>query len=515
MPVYFCPCNVQAKTNDLLGIIQSSFSNGRILENLDKKYSDFIGIFINPSQNESLFINKKLLTEKSKIIVFGRLHTSTLKILQGVDLNKGYDKEEELKSAKANSTSASRLNIRYQQLEGLSISNAFDRPLKRYDYEDEWNNQGFGFIDETEIPNYSFSCNNYRQLASLFKDDLKIGDFSGVFDFNESSLLWVGSQISFFRSNEWNIIEQYISNYKSDVYPCHPYISQIPYNYDSMVTMRLDCDESIKNAEPLRKLYSSHDVPFSLAITTKLLSDEEESNYLKSVNSSGVDILSHSDTHAVDWGGSLDNAYSELLISKIKLEKLLGKSIIYAVAPFHHTPDYMFEALSKADYKGCIGGTVKRFQEHICARGIIKERYNTIFHCQQVMLHGDCMLNDADPLKVYKQSFTKALNSETIFGYLDHPFSSRYTYGWRSEEQRLEIHSKFIQFINTECPNVLWANETKTLDFINWINKIKISEDNDNYFVEPPVVESDVTAAINYKNKKYSLKNKTVLINRK
>ena len=66
--------------------------------------------------------------------------------------------------------------------------------------------------------------------------------------------------------------------------------------------MRLDCDESIQNAEPLRKLYSSHDVPFSLAITTKLLSDEEESNYLKSVNSSGVDILSHSDTHAVDWG---------------------------------------------------------------------------------------------------------------------------------------------------------------------------------------------------------------------
>ena len=106
MPVYFCPRNIQAKTNDLLGIIQSSFSNGKILKELDKKYSDFVGIFINPSHNESIFINKKLLTEKSKIIIFGTLHKSTLNILQGVDLNKGYDKEEELQPAQPNSTSA-------------------------------------------------------------------------------------------------------------------------------------------------------------------------------------------------------------------------------------------------------------------------------------------------------------------------------------------------------------------------------------------------------------------------
>ena len=226
----------------------------------------------------------------------------------------------------------------------------------------------------------------------------------------------------------------------------------------------------------------------------------------------GVDILSHSDSHAAHWGGSLDNACRELSISKQKLEKLLNKSISYAISPFHHTPDYIFEALSKSGYKGCVGGTVKQYQNNICARGITIEPTDVTFHCQQVMLHGDCILRDGDPLRVYKQSFSKALHSESIFGYLDHPFSSRYQYGWQSEEQRLEKHSEFINYINKKCPKVLWSDETNTLDYIAWLNKIDISEDDCNYIIEPPLLDPTRRAAINYKNKKYPLSTKSISI---
>ena len=513
MTMYFSPCDKHRGNNDLLSIIQSSFSKCKILEILDKEYSDFIGIFISPNNEMGKFIKKQLLKKNSKIILFGKIPHNLLDLVEGKEIyNSDYKKDSGIQPAQPNKTSMSKLHIHYNQFKDLDISGIFDRPLKRFDYEDEWNNLGFDFINREEIANYSFNCDNYLSLASLLFDEQKIGDFSGIFDFKESSLLWVGSETSYFRSNEWSIVEKYFSNYKENIYPCHPYISQIPYDYQSMVTMRLDCDESIINSEPLRKLYSSFNIPFSLAITTKLLSQTNESDYLKDVSYQGVDILSHSDSHAEHWGGSLDNACRELSISKLKLEKLLNKTISYAVSPFHHTPDYIFEALSKSGYKGCVGGTVKYYQNNICARGITINPTDVTFHCQQVMLHGDCMLEDDDPLRVYKQSFTKALHSESIFGYLDHPFSSRYQYGWQSEEQRLEKHSEFINYINKKCHKILWSNETNALDYISWLNKIDISEDEYNYIIEPPKLEATKHAAINYKNKKYPLGTKSISI---
>ena len=512
MTMYFSPCDNHRTNSDLSSIIQSSFSNCKILEILEKDYSEFVGIFISPDNKTGKFIKKQLLEKNSKIIVFGKMPHNLLDLVNGKDIYNSEFKDPGIQPAQPNKTSITKLNIRYNQIKDLDISDIFNRPLRRFDYEDEWNNLGFGFIDEKEITNYSFNFDNYRPIASLFFDEQKIGDFSGIFDFKKSSLLWVGSETSYFRSNEWNIAEKYFSNYKGNIYPCHPYVSQIPYDYQSMVTMRLDCDESIINSEPLRKLYSSYNIPLSLAITTKLLAQSNESDYLKDVINKGVDILSHSDSHAADWGGSLDNACRELKISKIKLEKLLNKSISYAISPFHHTPDYIFEALSKSDYKGCVGGTVKHYQNNICARGITIGPTDVTFHCQQVMLHGDCMLQDGDPLRVYKQSYSKALHSESIFGYLDHPFSSRYQYGWQSEEQRLEKHSEFINYINKKCLKVLWSNETNTLDYIAWLNKIDISEDDCNYIIEPPLLDSTRRAAINYKNKKYPLSTKSISI---
>ncbi len=75
-------------------------------------------------------------------------------------------------------------------------------------------------------------------------------------------------------------------------------------------------------------------------------------------------------------------------------------------------------------------------------------------HSQQCMLHGDCMLNDGDPLATYKAAFDQARETKTLFGFLDHPFSPRYQYGWSDEETRVQRHRELIEYIqqSAEAP---------------------------------------------------------------
>ena len=215
MTMYFSPCNNHRSNSDLLNIIQSSFSNCKVLEILDKEYSDFTAIFISPDNEMGEFIKKQLLEKNSKIIIFGKIPHNILNFVDGKEINNSNFKDSDIQAAQPNRTSMSKLNIHYNQFKDLDISDIFDRPLKRFDYEDEWNNLGFDFISGKEINNYSFNCDNYLSLASLFIDKQKIGDFSGIFDFKKSSLLWVGSETSYFRSNEWSIAEKYFSNYNN------------------------------------------------------------------------------------------------------------------------------------------------------------------------------------------------------------------------------------------------------------------------------------------------------------
>jgi hypothetical protein len=84
------------------------------------------------------------------------------------------------------------------------------------------------------------------------------------------------------------------------------------------------------------------------------------------------------------------------------------------------------------------------------------------------MLHGDCLLTGDDRLAIPKQAFRVARASRTLFGYLDHPLSDRYDYGWQSEARRLAVHEELLDFFLAETAglNVLWMNEDRAL---NWI----------------------------------------------
>ncbi len=52
-----------------------------------------------------------------------------------------------------------------------------------------------------------------------------------------------------------------------------------------------------------------------------------------------------------------------------------------------------------------------------------------------------------------------------VFGYLDHPFSARYQYGWSDEATRVAAHRHLIEHIN-RGGDVWWASINDLLDFL-------------------------------------------------
>ena len=93
------------------------------------------------------------------------------------------------------------------------------------------------------------------------------------------------------------------------------------------------------------------------------------------------------------------------------------------------------------------------------------------------MLHGDCLLEGSDPLQISKKSYELAKDSKAIFGYLDHPFSKRYTYGWNDETERTLAHRDLILYIKSSAKQPLFLSEEKALDFLLFkLNKISEHE---------------------------------------
>ena len=92
-----------------------------------------------------------------------------------------------------------------------------------------------------------------------------------------------------------------------------------------------------------------------------------------------------------------------------------------------------------------------------------------ISHTQSCMLHGDCLLREGDPLRIFKEAFALAREGGQFFGYLDHPFSERYAYGWASlKSVRVAAHADFLDHMADHAGEdpLLFVNEETCLDFI-------------------------------------------------
>src|SRR5690606_34287330 len=105
----------------------------------------------------------------------------------------------------------------------------------------------------------------------------------------------------------------------------------------------------------------------SLAIHTSNLDTSQHDAFLQSFHGNGGTLLSHTATHAPNWGGSYEAAYREGRESRQKIAAVIWEYVPYAVSPFHQSPQYALEALCDVGYSGCIGGIIRNDPEFLLA----------------------------------------------------------------------------------------------------------------------------------------------------
>jgi len=362
------------------------------------------------------------------------------------------------------------------------------RPMVRFDFADEWNNLGYGPI---RLDNSIWSlamplvAPDSFELASLSIENRPYFSYASLSDEDGYSVLWFNRYVGPIDSFEWRVVEVFLAHYRN-MLPCYPVIKEIPWGHDAAITMRLDCDEDVASASFLLNAYKEMNVPLSFAIHTSSFKQEKDKFILNEALKNKGSVLSHSHTHAPNWGGDYESAKKEALISKMLIEEYVDVKVRYAVSPFHQSPSYALKALCDAGYDGCVGGIIRNDPEFILARGGslsgIEDQF--IGHSQQVMLHGDCILKTDDPLSIYKQSFDYAYETQMMFGYLDHPFSDRYQYGWESEELRIKVHQAFINYIKTKAKNPIFFSEDDALDFMRCKSSLLIFKDKESFCMD-------------------------------
>ena len=394
--------------------------------------------------------------------------------------------------------------IQYSDLAQMLAASNWRRPMERFDFMEEWNNLGYGAI-RMDASIWSIAA----PLKVQLKDELaslNIGkqsklSYAALFNLKDASVLWFNREVGPIDSFEWRLVEEFIANFRHQDLPCYPIVLEIPWGHDAAVTMRLDCDEDVESARPLWAAYQSLGVPFSLAVHTLNLSDVGQRPILRELVAGGESILSHTATHAPNWGGSYSAALIEGQISKDLLEEVTGVQIKYAVSPFHQTPSYALEALNDVGYSGCIGGIIRNDPEFLLARGgeLAYMPVGFIGHSQQVMLHGDCLLGQGDALQIYKDAFRLAHQTKALFGYLDHPFSVRYKYGWRDEDVRINAHTELISFIRSSAENPVFLSQNDAMDFIGSKAVITVIKSDEKFTIQMPLPISLLTPSVEFK----------------
>jgi hypothetical protein len=371
------------------------------------------------------------------------------------------------------------------------------RPFERFDFTDEWNNLGYGAIrcdgsiwsigQVVQVPAEA-------ELASVVVNGERQFAYAALWDVGALGVLWFNRPVGPCDSFEWRLVEQFLSGYRADTMPCQPVLSELPWGYDAAITSRLDCDEDIESARPLWQAYRRLGVPFSLAVHTQNLNRADQHGILREllVDREQGAVLSHTATHAPNWGGSYDNAFAEGRQSAEMIEAVTGVPVRYAVSPFHQSPSYAMRGLADGGYQGCVGGIIRNDPEFLTARGgaLAGLPAGFVGHSQQCMLHGECMLAEGDPLAVFKQAFDYAHSTNTLFGYLDHPFSERYAYGWKDEASRIEAHEQFIAYIRSRTQRPLFMHEDAALDFIRFRSLTQIVEEDGAFRILTPSGEA-------------------------
>jgi peptidoglycan/xylan/chitin deacetylase (PgdA/CDA1 family) len=448
-------------------------------------------VAVEPLEDWSDLIRATMVKRGAKLVLFGSLPPSTARALGArvAPVDAALFPAASCEPAPLCGFSESRLGIAYRRPLGNFASPISKRAFRRFDYADEWNFLGFGAVridDSVWAWAQMVELPQEARLADVTFDGRAISGYAGLWDRQDASLLWFNRPVGPIDSQEWRLMEVFLSHYRYPDLPCSPSLAEIPYGFDAAATMRLDCDEDVDSARPLWEAYSALGLPVSLAVHTCLLEDRRHHALVDEVVHGGGAVLSHTATHLPDWGGSYEAAYREAKTSAAKLTQIIGTRVRYAVSPFHQTPPYARAALADAGYAGCIGGVIRNDPDFIMARGGPPPGSPADFigHSQQCMLHGDPLPQGNDPLAVFKEAFDIARRGRAFFGYLDHPFSDRYQYGWPDEETRLEIHRQFTTYLFSQG-GLLFVNENDAMDFLRFRAAASIHETDDGFTAMP------------------------------
>lgn len=467
-----------------------------------------IALCINPDAALGARLLGWLAARPRKLILFGRLPAALEAWLGVSDVEWPAAPDQWSRSALAptGGYAESSGQIVYRPAAKALGAAGWTRPLERFDFTDEWNNLAYGAI-RADGSIWSLAqplrvSQDYCLAELLTGADAPL-TYCALWYHDGSSVLWFNRMVGPVDSFEWRLVENFLSAWQAEAQPCCPVIREIPWGYDSAVTMRLDCDEDITSAHALWVAYREWGVPLSLAIHTTNLQDDTHQAFLREFCAAGGALLSHTATHAPNWGGSYEAARQEGYESRQKIEAATGVTVRYAVSPFHQSPPYALAGLCDAGYLGCIGGIIRNDPEFLLARGGELDGLPRGFigHSQQAMLHGDCMLPEGDPLRIFKAAYDRAYQTQTLFGYLDHPFSARYQYGWNDELQRIEAHRGLITHIRSRAVNPLFLDEIQALDFLRARATIRLYRDGADYVCQGAEAPAGLSFGVEYRGR--------------
>ncbi len=463
----------------VLRALQRSFTRGqvRLVEDIAQlPRMPAVVVIVAPLETDADWI-EAMLRRPCKIVMFGAIGPRIAQ-LAGIAVSaveEAIAAAADCEPAPTYGLAESAASVAYARFGLGGASPLARRHFCRFDFANEWNNLGYGRIGVGEDAwsiGMTAELRDATSVGALALSETLSGHLvATVRDLPFASLLWFARPVGPVDGPDWSIIEHFISDYRATDLPCRPSLRDIPHGASAAVTVRLDCDEDIASSRPLFELYKSRGLPLSVAIKTDQPEGQEHLALLHDLRDFGGSIMSHSVTHAPNWGGSAEACEREARDSKAWLEyNVAGLQVRYAVSPFHQNPSYVPHALAKVGLDGFIGGIIANDPEYLMARGGTApfSPPGFVSHSQACMLHGDCLLADGDPIRIYKEAFRQAKACGQFFGYLDHPFSPRYAYGWASEPDRVAVHAAFLDFMRAECGDapMLFVNEETCLDFM-------------------------------------------------
>jgi len=438
-------------------------------------------VLLNPRPSDRLLL-EKLGSEGRKVLVLGLLPEELAPEVGLVACpDNGSAAWTDIKINPAQPFNTTPVAVIYNHSHPLGRASALKkRHFCRFDFTDEWNNLGYGRIttngDIWSISNIS-QAKGAEVVATIQNENGSIlSAYATVLDRPDSSILWYNRQVGPVDSLEWHVIENFFGDYRPEDLACFPYLPEVPYGFDGAITLRLDCDQTVSSARPLFELYQAAGIPFSLAVTTGLNMDGQDLKLLNDIIESKGAVVSHSHHHHPNWGGSYETALDEALKSKQWLERNTAAGpIIYAISPFHQNPAFALDALADAGYRAFIGGIIHNDPEFLLGRAgqvpMVKKKL--LSHSQQCLLHGDCFHRYGNSTEVYQESFINHMAAGSIFGYMDHPFSKEYCYGWKDEEERIRAHQELLNFVPRQ--GKIWrCNINQCLDFLVMRDSVRV-----------------------------------------